>query len=70
WSVDMLNNGTYANHGQNFTIAGNDLTRWEDLNFIEPQNDQMYVQPGQLGISTDCKEMILYYSYVGRGMMD
>lgn len=47
----------------NCNITGDDATKWENWNFIEPQFDQMNIQPGQAYMPMNC-EIIINYTYV------
>ena len=58
-----ISNG-YFGHGMNAILTGNDLTKWEDWNFIEPQQDAINVQPGQWKIPKDCDEVLVYYLHL------
>ncbi len=59
-----IHNSSYFGHGMNAILTGNDLTKWEDWNFIEPQNDQTKLQPGQADIPRDCDEVFIGYLYL------
>jgi hypothetical protein len=56
---------TGIGHEMNAILTGNDATKWENWNFIEPQFDQTNVQPGQAYMPNDC-EVIVNYSYVNQ----
>ena len=46
-------NGTIA-HNMNAILTGDDITKFEDWCFIEPQRDAINVKPGQLYIPSTC----------------
>jgi hypothetical protein len=54
---------TGSGHEMNAILTGNDATKWENWNFIEPQFDQTNIQPGQAYMSDSC-EVTINYSYV------
>jgi hypothetical protein len=57
----LIPNG--AGHNMNCILTGNDATKFEDWNFIEPQFDQINVKPGEAYIPKDC-EIDIKYAYV------
>lgn len=59
-----IHNSSYFGHGMNAILTGDNLTKWEDWNFIEPQNDQTKLQPGQADIPGDCDEVLIGYLYL------
>jgi len=54
----------YFGHSMNCIITGDNLTKWEDINFIEPAQDAINVQPGQWKIPRECDEIIIAYPYL------
>jgi hypothetical protein len=52
-----------GNHAMNAILTGNDITKFEDWDFIEPQRDQINVQPGQAYMPENC-EVGIFYAYV------
>jgi hypothetical protein len=50
-------------HEMNAIATGNDITKFSNWNFIEPQFDQMNVQPGQAYMPNNC-EIVINYNYV------
>jgi hypothetical protein len=47
-----------------FQTPGNDLTKWEDWNFLEPQFDQTNLQPGQAYIPLNTTEVKIDFCYL------
>ena len=45
-------------------IKGSSMTKWESWNFIEPQLDQINVQPGQAYMPKDCSSFTVLYWYL------
>jgi len=64
---DTLGDG----HGMNASITGNDITKWEDWNFIEPQFDDTKLQPGQdyLFSNTRYATVVYYYLYKNKNSL-
>jgi len=50
-------------HNMNAILTGNDIIKWEDWNFIEPQFDKINIQPGQAYMPKNC-EIVVNYTYV------
>ena len=46
--------GGVSKHAMNAILTGNDITKFEDWNFIEPQRDSINVKPGHLYIPSTC----------------
>ncbi len=46
--------GKPSGHGMNAILTGDDITKFEDWCFIEPQRDVINVKPGQLYIPSTC----------------
>jgi hypothetical protein len=53
-------------HSMNAMLVGNDLAKWDDWNFIEPQSDQTNVHVGQALMDSATTQLILYYVYKGK----
>ena len=46
--------GGISNHAMNAILTGNDITKFQDWNFIEPQRDSINVKPGRLYVPETC----------------
>jgi len=59
-------------HAMNAILTGDNVTNWNDWNFIEPQRDQINVQPGQAYMPMNASEVRINYSYVNEndGLLD
>jgi len=51
-------------HAMNAVLTGDDITKWEGWNFIEPQFDQINVQPGQAYMPRNCGLVLIQYAYI------
>jgi hypothetical protein len=52
-------------HNMNAILTGDDVTKFENWNFVEPQFDQMNVKPGEAYMPMDCEIEISYF-YVNK----
>lgn len=52
--------GENIEHNMNCIATGNNIEKFEDWNFIEPQFDQINVQPGQAYLPMNCEVEIKY----------
>ncbi len=63
--IDYWDHEQYAGqHAMNAIITGDNVLQWNDWNFIEPQRDQMNVQPGQAYMPG------IFETYFGRDTLD
>jgi len=51
-------------HSMNTICTGNDPTKWESWNFIEPQTDSTNVQPGAWDMPKNIKDLTIYTNYL------
>lgn len=61
--VDTSHYPDYYGHGINWILTGDNITRWEDINCIEPQEDKINVQIGGWNLPSGCDEVTLNYYY-------
>jgi hypothetical protein len=66
WNVSIYDPITILEgHGLCAILTGDDLTRWEDWNFIEVQSNTSNVVPGgQTYMPRDCEHVLISYSYI------
>jgi hypothetical protein len=61
----LIDSKGYFGHGMNWVLTGDNI-KWEDLNILEPQTDQINVKPGGWNIPKDCDEVTISYYYSTR----
>lgn len=59
----------YFGHAMTWVVTGNDLTKWSDITFIEPQTDEVDVAIGHWDIPINCDEVAInyYYTHIENG---
>jgi hypothetical protein len=63
YTLTIANSALNIGHGMNFALTGNTLSDWNSYNFIEPQLDQINVQPGEAFMYKDLDKVYAVYWY-------
>lgn len=65
YTVSLTDPVTLPNgHGMNAVLTGDDITKWSSWTFVEPQFDQINVQPGEAYVPKNCSYFMIEYQYI------
>jgi hypothetical protein len=62
--IGEINGDTTGGHAMNVVLTGDDITKWENWNFVEPQFDMINLQPGGAYLPRNCGKFFIVYYYI------